>query len=95
MKLKLKENKMCMADYISPEIVVAEFNSSLTQASKENFINDYNFGIDLIQVIRRFENTRNIYEVTAMIEAIYGLYGGYDYRRLVISKTARQGMEEK
>lgn len=79
-----------MEDFISPDMVIAEFNQSLYPEEKEAFVDEHNAGVDLLNIALKYRYVTDINAIKLMLDEINSLNKWYDYRAFVRARSGNR-----
>ncbi|NCU40169.1 hypothetical protein EOL73_00230 [Candidatus Saccharibacteria bacterium] len=79
--VKLKGRKLLNADYIHPDIVIAEFNNDYCKQSRRDIVNELNYGSRMLDIYEQHRDNMYIANVVEMLKLMEDVYSGYIYER--------------
>jgi len=81
MKLKLThDRKIVCSEFVSPEMIIGNFNNELTETAIKDIIDIYNFGLDMLFMCKTRIHNLDISTVADTMQKITSIYKDLDYK---------------
>ena len=80
MRLKLKDNKMLCADFVSPEIAVGTFEN-ITKEAMNDIVENNNFGEEVYALYSQYRDTLSLYNIKEFLDKLNTLYSVTEYNK--------------
>ena len=94
MKLKRKSNLLLNADFIQPEVIVAECSEDLSRDEVAKIVWNNNFGEDVYTLYKLFRDDMHIVNVVQFLEKLEKLYVEVEKEKFARQRRMEKSFEE-
>jgi len=82
MKLRLENDKIILADVISPEMAVGTFEN-ITKEAMNDIVENNNFGEEVYVLYSQYRDTLSLYNIKEFLDKLNTLYSVTEYNKFV------------
>ena len=86
MKHKLSKGKILHGEFISPDVVIAEFNNDFLESYQTQFVSTFNHGEQMLRLYKSVRDHLDITTVAEMLEDMEKIYNQWSYEMYKFTK---------